>query len=355
MMPTPVPPATRGDTRMAREAREAPARAAEQVRRNADLVRDAGARLRDLAPPFAATLARGSSDQAAAFAKMLLETHARVPVLSHAPSIGSLYRATSPRFRDVPLIAISQSGRSPDLLAAADDARKQGAVIIALVNAVDSPLAGRADIVIPVHAGAETSVAATKSFVCTLVALVHLAAEWSGDAALLAALSGIGDVLEAAAGADWTAAVEPLREADRMLVLGRGPTLPIAGEAALKLKETCGLHAEAFSSAEVAHGPMTLVGPGDPVLALAPLDVARIGLRDRLADFAARGARVIAAGHEDDVGAAGVVLPMRTDAHPVLAAIAQIQSFYGLANALSLARGHDPDHPPHLNKVTRTL
>lgn len=355
MMPTPVPQATRGDTRMAREAREAPARAAEQLRRNADLVRDAGARLRDLAPPFAATLARGSSDQAAAFAKILLETHARVPVLSHAPSIGSLYRATSPRFRDVPLIAISQSGRSPDLLAATDDARGQGAVIIALVNAVDSPLAERADIVIPVHAGAETSVAATKSFVCTLVALVHLAAEWSGDAALLAALGGIGDVLEAAASADWTPAVEPLRDADRMLVLGRGPTLPIAGEAALKLKETCGLHAEAFSSAEVAHGPMTLVGPGDPVLALAPLDVARTGLHDRLADFAARGARVIAAGREDDVGPAAMVLPMRTDTHPMLAAIAQIQSFYGLANALSLARGHDPDRPPHLNKVTRTL
>jgi len=343
------------ETQMAREAREAPARCVEQLQRNADLVREAGRTLRELAPPFAATLARGSSDQAAAFAKFLLETHAGVPTLSHAPSVGSLYHATSANFRNVPLIAISQSGRSPDLLAAAEDARERGAVVIAVVNDAASPLTQLAQIVIPVHAGPETSVAATKSFVCTLVALTHLVAEWSQDAALLAALESTGEVLEAAANADWTVAVELLQNASEMLVLGRGPTLPIAGEAALKLKETSSLHAEAFSSAEVAHGPMTLVGAGDPVLALAPLDVARTGLRERLEDFSARGASVIAAGMAEDVAPAGLVLPSRTDVHPVLGAIAHIQSFYGLANALSLARGHNPDAPPHLNKVTRTL
>lgn len=343
------------DTQMAREAHEAPARCTEQLRRNADLMREAGQRLRTLAPPFAATLARGSSDQAAAFAKFLLETHAGVPTLSHAPSIGSLYHATSDRFANVPLIAISQSGRSPDLLAAARDAADKGALLIAVVNDTTSPLAQLAQIVVPVHAGAETSVAATKSFVCTLVALTHLVAEWSQDHALLAALEATGDILEAAAAADWSEAVTLLRDASEMIVLGRGPTLPIAGEAALKLKETSNLHAEAFSSAEVAHGPMTLVGVGDPVLALAPLDIARTGLRERLEDFAARGANVIAAGLAEDVGSATLVLPSRTDVHPVLGAIAQIQSFYGLANALALARGCNPDTPPHLNKVTRTL
>lgn len=340
---------------MAQEAREAPARCAEQLRLNADLVRDAGRLLRDLAPPFAATLARGSSDQAAAFGKFLLETHTGIPTLSHAPSVGSLYHATSPRFRDVPLIAISQSGRSPDLLVAAEDARAQGAVVVAIVNDAASPLAELAQIVIPVRAGAETSVAATKSFVCTLVALTHLVAEWSQDEGLLAALESVGVVLEDAVRADWSGAVELLKDASEMLVLGRGPTLPIAGEAALKLKETSSLHAEAFSSAEVAHGPMTLVGEGDPVLALAPLDVARTGLRERLDDFAARGARVIGSGMAEDIAAAELVLPSRTDVHPVIGAIAQIQSFYGLANALSLARGRNPDAPPHLNKVTRTL
>ena len=342
-------------TKMTQEAREAPTRAAEQLLLNADLMRDVGARLRELSPPFAATLARGSSDQAAAFAKFLLEVYAGIPTLSHAPSVGSLYHATSARLKGVPLIAISQSGRSPDLIAAAEDAQKQGALVIALVNDAGSPLADLADIVIPVHAGPETSVAATKSFVCTLVALVHLVAEWSQDSALLAALETVGDVLEDAANADWTAAVPLLKDAEEMLVLGRGPTLPIAGEAALKLKETSSLHAEAFSSAEVAHGPMTLVEAGDPVLVLAPLDVARTGLRERLEDFAARGANVIAAGLPEDVAPAGTVLPLRTDTHPALAAIAQIQSFYALAEALSLARGRNPDNPPHLNKVTRTL
>jgi glucosamine--fructose-6-phosphate aminotransferase (isomerizing) len=342
-------------TLMAREAAEAPGRCAVQIARNADLIRDAGARLRALAPPFAATLARGSSDQAAAFAKVLLETRAAMPTLSHAPSIGSLYKATSPRFKGVPLIAISQSGRSPDLIAAAADAQRQGALVVAIVNDAASPLAEMTDICIPIHAGAETSVAATKSFIGTLVALAHLVAEWSEDAALLDALPSIGDVLEAAVAVDWTGAVPLLRDAGNMLVLGRGLTLPIAGEAALKFKETSSLHAEAFSIAEVAHGPMTLVGEGDPVLALGPIDEARTGLRERLEDFRARGAQVIAAGHPDDVAAATLALPGQWDVHPVLGAIAQIQSFYGLANALSLARGRNPDAPPHLAKVTRTL
>jgi len=342
-------------TRMASEAREAPALCLHQFRLNAELIRDAGKRLRKLAPPFAATLARGSSDQAASFAKFLLETGVGLPTVSHAPSIGSLYQATSAHFRDIPLIAISQSGRSPDLLAAARDANERGALVIAIVNDAASPLADLAQIVIPVHAGAETSVAATKSFICTLFALAHLAAEWAQDAELLSALADAGDTLQDAAEADWSAALPLLRHANDMLVLGRGPTLAIAGEAALKLKETANLHAEAFSSAEVAHGPMTLVGAGDPVLVLAPLDVARTGLGERLADFAARGAQVIAAGYPEDVAAAQTILPMRTDSHPVVAAIAQIQSFYGLVNALSLARGCNPDNPPHLNKVTRTL
>lgn len=343
------------ETLMAREAGEAPQRCAYQLRQNAELMREAGSRLRALAPPFAATLARGSSDQAAAFAKVLLETRAGVPTLSHSPSIGSLYKTTSARFRDVPLIAISQSGRSPDLIAAAEDARRQGALVLAVVNDEASPLAEGADIVIPIHAGAETSVAATKSLICTLVALAHLVAEWSEDAALLEALASTGDVLRAAAAADWTVAVPLLQDRADMLVLGRGLTLPIAGEAALKFKETSSLHAEAFSIAEVAHGPMTLIGEGDPVLVLGPIDAARAGLRERLEDFHSRGAQVIAAGCPEDVASATLILPSIWSCDPVLGAIADIQSFYGLANALAIARGRDPDRPPHLAKVTRTL
>jgi glucosamine--fructose-6-phosphate aminotransferase (isomerizing) len=148
-----------------------------------------------------------------------------------------------------------------------------------------------------------------------------------------------------------------LQGARSMLVLGRGLTLPVAGEAALKLKETSNLHAEAFSIAEVAHGPMTLVGADDPVFVFGPLDVAREGLRARIEDFVQRGAQVIATGAADDVATATRVLPSPFEpaTHPALAAVAQMQSFYGLANALALARGRDPDSPPHLAKVTSTL
>lgn len=347
---------TGSTTLMRAEMLEAPARCREQLARNADLMRAAGERLRALAAPFAATLARGSSDQAAAFAKVLLETRAGVPVLSHSPSIGSLYHATSSRFDGAPLIAISQSGRSPDLIAAATDAQRQGAIVVAIVNDAASPLAGLADIAIPVHAGPERSVAATKSLIATLVALVHLAAEWSGDAALHAALATVADRLDAAAAQDWGAAVPLLTGAQSLLVLGRGPTLPIAGEAALKLKETSGLHAEAFSVAEVAHGPMTLIGADDPVLIFAPADAARAGVAERIADFTARGAQVIATGPTDAVGGASLILPAAQEGDDAfVAAIAGLQAFYGLAEQLARARGRDPDQPPHLAKVTRTL
>lgn len=346
---------TIAETQMAREAGAAPQCCARQVAENAALLRKEGARLRALNPPFAATLARGSSDHAAAFLKVLLELELGIPVVSQAPSIGALYHATSDHFRDVPLIAVSQSGRSPDLLAAADDARRKGALVIAIVNDDKSPLAEMADIVIPVLAGTETSVAATKSFIGTLSAMTHLTAEWGGKADLLDALSGIGETLEAAWQADWTPAVPLLRDAQSLLVLGRGYTLPVANEAALKFKETAGLHAEAFSIAEVAHGPMTLIGPGDPVLVFGPGDAAREGLADRVADFAAREAMVIGSGEAADLAGAALRLPTAVNAQPPIDAIARIQSFYRLANALALARGRDPDHPPHLAKVTRTL
>jgi glucosamine--fructose-6-phosphate aminotransferase (isomerizing) len=340
---------------MALETAEAASVCERQVAANADLMRALGARLRRLDAPFAATLARGSSDHAAAFGKVLFELLCATPTLSHAPSIGALYGATSPRMAGVPLIAISQSGRSPDLLRASADAKAKGALLIALINDTASPLGALADVTIPVLAGPETSVAATKSYIATLVALTHLAAEWSEDAALLKALAGIGDILRQAAQADWSAAVAALANSENLLVLGRGYTLPIAAEAALKLKETAGLHAEAFSIAEVAHGPMTLVGPRDPVLIFGPVDAAREGLRARVEDFVERRALVFGAGPQDDFPGAAAMLPGQIDVHPALWAIACIQSFYTLAETVSRGRGRDPDRPPHLSKVTSTL
>jgi len=337
------------------EAASASDVAALQIALNGDVVSRAAQRLRDLDPPFALTIARGSSDHAATFAKLLLETRLGIPVVSQAPSVATLYRATSPRVKGALALAISQSGGSPDLVETARAAREAGATLVVMVNDTTSPLAEEADILIPLHAGPERSVAATKSFIASLVAVMHLVAEWSADKALLAALDVIGPALASAWRQDWSAALEPIDGARSLLVLGRGITWPIAGEAALKFKETAQLHAEAFSSAEVAHGPMALVGPRDPILAFAPGDAAAAGFAERLATFAERGAMVIAAGRGAAVAPASLRLPVADPVHPVVDAIGMAESFYRMAEALAAKRGLDPDAPPFLSKVTRTL
>lgn len=338
-------------TRMFAEAAEAPAAVARQRRANAAPVAELAKRLKTLAPRMLFTCARGSSDHAATYAKYLFETRLGLPTVSQAPSLASLYGATQAHLAGQPFLLISQSGRSPDLLLSAEAAHAAGALVIALVNDTASPLAERADVVIPLHAGPETSVAATKSYIATLAALAHLAGLWSDDAALMAAIDRLPEDLQQAWDADWSQA--PLfTDARSLFVLGRGLTLGVAQEAALKFKETSGIHAEAFSIAEVAHGPMALVGRGFPMLVFPPNDEAAAGIDTLLADFAARGADIAVAGGEF---AGTTALPIAAGLHPVTAPIAMIQAFYRMINAVAVARGRDPDHPPSLNKVTETL
>jgi glucosamine--fructose-6-phosphate aminotransferase (isomerizing) len=338
-------------TRLSREAAEAPAVVRAQLDANHPLIRELAERLRRAPPSAVVTLGRGSSDHAATFARYLIETRLGVMTASAPPSVSSVYDV-APALRGALCIAISQSGRSPDILAAAEAAREAGALVVALVNDAASPLAELAEITAPLLAGPELSVAATKSYIAALSAVVQLVALWSGDAKLLAALDGLPDLLERAWAQDWSAAVEPLKDARSLYTLGRGLGFGIAEEAALKLKETCGLHAEAFSAAEVRHGPMALVGPGFPVLAFAQGDETRAGVEAAAAAAAAQGAPVLKAGGEAQ---AGVVLLPTEAACPVLEPIAYALSFYRLVNTLALARGLDPDRPPHLSKITETL
>jgi glutamine---fructose-6-phosphate transaminase (isomerizing) len=342
---------TAHETRMFAEAAEASAVVLRQQAANASLINDLASRLRRLNPQIIFTCARGSSDHAATFAKYLFETRLRIPTLSQAPSISSIYGGPLLHMKDQPFVLISQSGESPDLLLSAEAARNAGALVIAFVNEVDSQLARLAEIVVPLHAGTEKSVAATKSYIATLSAFAHLAAEWSGDADMLAAVAVLPSTLETAWAADWSAAVDMLANVPNMFVLGRGLTLTTAQEAALKFKETSGIHAEAFSIAEVAHGPMALVKQGFPLLIFPPLDNAATGLKAIIDQFVGRGAKIVVAGG----GYQGVLdLPLQSGLHPVAAPIAMAQSFYAMVNALSVQRGYDPDHPPLLNKVTET-
>jgi glutamine---fructose-6-phosphate transaminase (isomerizing) len=350
-MPSMIAPRDPSQTRMFAEAAEAGSVVGDQLVANAGIIHDLVARLRAERPRIIFTCARGSSDHAATFAKYLFETRLGIPTLSQAPSISSIYGGALLHMQGQPFILVSQSGRSPDLLLSAEAAKQAGALVIAMVNDMASPLAATADIVVPLHAGPETSVAATKSYIATLAAFAQLAALWSDDAELQNAVAALPDALAAAWDADWSAGVDMLTRARGLFVLGRGLTLGVAQEAALKLKETCGLHGEAFSIAEVAHGPMALVGPDFPVLVLPPLDDARAGLDVILDAFAARHAPLALAGGGH---AAATALPLVAGLHPVCGPIIMAQSFYRMVNALALTRGLDPDHPPMLKKVTET-
>lgn len=338
------------ETRTFLEASEAALAVERQLERLPDVLRriasDRGARSR----AAFITVARGSSDHAATYAKYLVETKLGILTSSAAPSVASQY-AKSSHLRGGMLLAISQSGRSPDLLETVRAARAAGACTVALVNEESSPLAALAQYTVPLCAGPEAGVAATKSFIASLSAIAQLVAHWADDSALLDGIDALPSLLRRAWGLDWSAAVERLRDRESLYVVGRGLGLGAAQEAALKLKETCGQHAEAFSAAELRHGPLALVNSGFPVLVLAQADGTLEDVRALARDLSGRGADVLAAGLEDS---GGTVLPF-VPARPELQPLTHIQAFYRMITALAIARGRDPDHPAHLSKVTETF
>jgi glutamine---fructose-6-phosphate transaminase (isomerizing) len=311
---------------------------------------DIGALIRSLAPRAVITCARGSSDHAATYAKYLIETRARVLTASAAPSISSVY-GIEQDLRGCLFIALSQSGRSPDLLASVAAARASGATVLALCNRTDAPLAAAADHVIALRAGPELSVAATKSYLATLAALARLVAAWTNNGALKAAIEDLPWLLERAWQLDWSRALPLLQTADHLYVVGRGLGLGAAQEIALKCKETCGLHAESFSSAEVRHGPFALLGPRFPALLLAQNDASRAGVEALATELGGRGIPVFLAG----AMARGAQALPALDCAPELAPILLVQSAYRLIATLAVQRGFDPDRPVSLSKVTETV
>lgn len=334
------------------EARSAPARVADQLARDDDRYAALGARLRATPPDGGAvTVARGSSDHAASFFSYLVMARYGRLVTSLPMSLVTLYGAPLAT-RNTLAVAISQSGRSPDLIEPIKVFRGGGGTTVALVNAIDSPLAEAAEWALPLHAGAERSVAATKSFICSLTAGARLAGHWMNDKELLGVLNDLPAVLERACTLDWSAGIDSLARVERMMVIGRGTGFSVAQEAALKFKETCAIQAEMFSSAEVQHGPMALIEAGYPMLVFAPRGPAQEGLLKLAEQMRARGADVLLAAPED-VAERRLTL-VTTDLHE-LDPIASVQSFYLFVEAVARARGRNPDQPPHLNKVTSTL
>jgi glucosamine--fructose-6-phosphate aminotransferase (isomerizing) len=335
-------------SQMFREAAEASEAVARQGR-NVGALQRIGEALRKRSPPVVITCARGSSDHAATFAKYAIETRVGIPVASAAPSVASVY-ASSLQVDGAICIAISQSGRSPDLLATVSSLKGAGAWVLALVNDSASPLAELADEVLDLCAGPERSVAATKSFIASLTAIARVVAEWADDAAIRSELDRLPALLSEAWALDWSALADELAGASDLYVLGRGVGFAIAQEAALKLKETSQLHAEPFSTAELRHGPMALVRPRFPALMFSQSDETERSVQDTAAALLERGARVFLAG----AGAAGATRLPTVRCMPLLEPILQIQSFYRAADALAVRRGLDPDRPPHLAKITET-
>jgi glucosamine--fructose-6-phosphate aminotransferase (isomerizing) len=303
----------------------------------------------------ALTVARGSSDHAASYFASLAMSRIGLPVASLPMSIATL-QAAPLRVAGEFAIAFSQSGRSPDLVETMKALREAGALTVSAVNAPESPLADACEWQLPLLAGPELSVAATKSYIAMLSMSAQLVAYWQRDPLLIDALRALPDTLGDAAALDWSPAVDTLRHVERMIVIGRGLGLAVAQEAALKLKETSGIQAEAFSSAEVRHGPMELIDEDYPLLVFAPRGPEQAGLLRLAADMRARGARVLLAAPADaaEPSDAGVQLPLATSRHVALDPIAAIQTFYVMAAELAAARGRDPDVPRHLNKITET-
>lgn len=337
-------------SRMLEESREAPQAVARQLAADADTYAALTSQLRATPPQSVLTVARGSSDHAAHYMAYLVMARLGRLVTSLPMSLVTLYQSQL-ECEGLVSIAFSQSGQSPDLVSPTRFFRAGGARTIAVVNQPDSPLAEAAEWVLPLHAGPERSVAATKSYIAQLVAGARLVAGWRDDPELHAALQALPFTLAQALGCDWRHAVDVLHGADRLFVIGRGTGLAIAMEAALKFKETCGIQAEAFSGAEVKHGPMALVEAGYPLLVFAPRGPAQAGLIALASEMRERGARVLLAA---PAGTPGAELPLVQAAHEDLDPIAAVQSFYPMVEALARARGLDPDQPRHLAKVTRT-
>jgi glutamine---fructose-6-phosphate transaminase (isomerizing) len=339
-------------THMAAEVQEIPAAAARFLADSHEQVAAAAAAMRAADPRLLVTVARGSSDHAATYLKYAAELVAGVPVASVGPSVASIYGRRL-RLDGAACLGISQSGQSPDIVEMMKSAKAGGAVTVAITNVADSPMAAACDHTLPLQAGAERSVAATKTFVASVLAALALVAEWREDAGLRAAVAALPKQFAAALDCDWGPLAARLVRANSAFVLGRGPGFAIANEIALKFKETSAIHAEAYSAAEVLHGPAALVQAHFPVLALGVADAALPQVIATAERLAGQGADVFLTA--EGAGAGVTPLPSVAGVHPVTAPLVLAVSFYRFIEALARRRGFNPDTPPHLRKVTETV
>lgn len=336
---------------MRKEALESADVIQNQIDNNLDIVEEIAQMLNQKNPYSIVSIARGSSDHAAQYMNFLATIKLGKLTTSLSMSALTMYQADLDVSNSAG-IAISQSGQSPDIIFPTHYMRERKAPTIALVNDTDSPLANAAQYVLPLLAKKETAVAATKSFIASLGAAASLIGHWKNDELLTRSIHHLPDDLKNAQALDWTKAIPTLEKAKRIMVVGRGTGLSLALEASLKFKETCGIQAEAFSAAEIKHGPQALIEDGYPLFIFATRGPALVSLLELATDMRARGANVILAApsfvKERD-------LEIQSAHAEELDVITAIQSFYLMIEELSRTRGLNPDAPKHLSKVTRSI
>ncbi|MEP2978252.1 MAG: SIS domain-containing protein [Lentilitoribacter sp.] len=342
-------------THMAAEIASIPSLTRELVKNGRGITEHIGELLRRQNPHVVTTIARGSSDHASSYLKYTIELLMGIPVSSTGPSISSVY-GSSMNLKNAASFAISQSGESPDIIAMSKTAKDGGSLLLSLTNNSTSPLSLLSDQNINIGAGPELSVAATKTFVLSIVAGLMVIAQWKQDEELLSAIEALPTSFEKALSCDWSSLTDHIasnsNQNQSLYVLGRGPSSAIAQECALKFKETCQLHAEAFSSAEVLHGPVSIAQDGFTVLALASNDASNQSVIDSCLQIADQGVDVfITAPKQPRLTS----ISSASTQHPITGPLVQVVSFYCFIEQLSRKLGLDPDKPPHLNKVTETV
>ncbi len=313
--------------------------------------------VRARAPRYVVIAARGSSDNAARYAQYLFGAHNRLPVSLATPSLYTIY-GSGPSLEGALVIGVSQSGRSPDIVAVLEAARRDGSLAVAITNDPGSPLAQAADQVLPLSAGVERAVAATKTYSTSLGALAMLSTALDGDAARFRELERVPELVQAAidANASRQDQVARYRYAEQFVVVGRGFNYSTAFEVALKMKETSYVVAEPYSPADLLHGPVAMIDRGFPALVIAPSGRVLADLQSFVGTLEERHAEIVAISDDESLRArARVGLPLPSGVPEWISPIVAIVPGQLWAVALATTRGLDPDRPRGLSKVTETL
>lgn len=326
---------------MFQEVSETPERFRVHAAAHANLYFNLAKQIRAFSPEYVYIVGRGTSDHAGVYAKYLIEVELGIPVSSAAPSVASIFGKSLDLKRAL-VIIISQSGRSPDVLAQAKAAKASGALCVALVNDEASPLADIADVFIPLLAGPEKAVAATKTYLCTLFSILHIVAHWKNDEKLLSLMTTLPTLMAQAQASKPQLHLDVLQNLRHCVVLGRGFGYAIAREISLKIKEICAIQAEAFSSAEFLHGPISLLNKQMTIIDISVVDESIVAHSEQIDEIKARGGKVCTLSFFD------------ADTSPRFLPLLIMQRFYLDIEHIAQQMGCDPDNPVGLNKVTQT-